>query len=90
MAVVLAIDGAVADKGSTPYPGAMPVRCRCRRDRESDRAEGAMPSLLRFLTVLAILAGAVYGSMVALVNYVQPQPREMTVKIPPTKLQLPN
>jgi len=49
-----------------------------------------MPSLLRFLTVLAILAGSVYGGMIALVNYVEPHPREMTVKIPPTKLQLPN
>jgi hypothetical protein len=49
-----------------------------------------MPSLLRFLTVLAILGGAAYGSMVALVNYVEPRPREMTVRIPPTKLQLPN
>ncbi len=49
-----------------------------------------MPSLLRFLAVLAILAGTVYGSMIALVNYVEPRPREMTVKIPPTKLQLPN
>jgi len=49
-----------------------------------------MPSLLRFITVVAILAGAGYGSMVALVNYVEPRPREMTVRIPPAKLQLPN
>lgn len=49
-----------------------------------------MPSLLRFLVVSAILAGAVYGGMVALVNSVEPRPREMTVRIPPAKLQLPN
>jgi hypothetical protein len=49
-----------------------------------------VPSLLRFLTVVAILAGLVYGGMVALVNYVEPRPREMTVRIPPAKLELPN
>ncbi len=41
-----------------------------------------MPSLLRFLVVIAILAGLVYGAMWALVTYFQPVPREMTQPVP--------
>jgi xanthosine utilization system XapX-like protein len=41
-----------------------------------------MPSLFRFLTVLAIIAGIVYGVVFALANFVNPKPREMTVTIP--------
>jgi len=41
-----------------------------------------MPSLFRFLTVLAIIGGIVYGVIFALANFVIPNPREMTVTIP--------
>jgi hypothetical protein len=41
-----------------------------------------MPSLFRFLTVLAVIAGIVYGAMYALANFVTPKPREMSVTIP--------
>jgi hypothetical protein len=44
-----------------------------------------MPSLLRFLTVVAIIAGVIYGAIFALANFVNPKPREMTVTIPPDK-----
>jgi hypothetical protein len=44
-----------------------------------------MPSLFRFLAILGILAAAVYGGVVALASLVQPQPREITVTIPPDK-----
>lgn len=40
-----------------------------------------MPSLLRFLTVVAIIAGAVYGVIFVLANFVDPAPRQMTVTI---------
>ena len=45
-----------------------------------------MPSLFRFLIVVAVLAGAVYGAMWAVANYVEPQPREMTQTLPANKL----
>jgi hypothetical protein len=45
----------------------------------------AMPSLFRFLFVVAILAGLVYGAMYALATMVAPQPREMSVTIPPDR-----
>ena len=44
-----------------------------------------MPSLFRFLTVLAVIAGIVYGAMYALANFVTPKPREMSVTIPQDK-----
>jgi hypothetical protein len=44
-----------------------------------------MPSLFRFLVVVALLGGAVYAGIAALGNYVQPQPREITVNISPDK-----
>ena len=40
-----------------------------------------MPSLLRFLTVVAVIAGLGYGALFALANFVNPKPREMTVTI---------
>jgi len=44
-----------------------------------------MPSLFRFLVVVAIIVGVVYGAIYALANFVNPKPREMTVTIPPDK-----
>lgn len=44
-----------------------------------------MPSLLRFLTVVALLGGLIYGGMFALANWFDPKPREITVSIPPDK-----
>jgi len=44
-----------------------------------------MPSLFRLLTVIAVLAVAVYGGLYALAHFVQPKPREITVSIPPDK-----
>jgi hypothetical protein len=45
-----------------------------------------VPSLFRFLVVVGLLAGIGWGCMIALVTFVEPQPREMTQTIPPSKL----
>jgi len=37
-----------------------------------------VPSLFRFLVIVAALAGLVYGGMIALVANVKVQPREMS------------
>ena len=37
-----------------------------------------MPSLFRFLLLVAVLAALVYGGMIALVAFVKVQPREIT------------
>ena len=44
-----------------------------------------MPSLLRFLTLVAVIGGVIYGGVYALANFVTPKPREMTVSVPPDK-----
>ncbi len=41
-----------------------------------------MPTLFRFLFSLLVLAGIVMGSMYALATFVQPKPREITIRIP--------
>ena len=37
-----------------------------------------MPTLIRLIVLIAVLAGLVYGGMIALVQMVKVQPREMT------------
>jgi hypothetical protein len=44
-----------------------------------------MPSLFRFLMVVAVIGGIIYGALYALANFVNPKQREMTVTIPPDK-----
>ena len=44
-----------------------------------------MPSLFRFLTVVAVLGGLIYGGIFALANFVNPKTREMTVSVPPDR-----
>ncbi len=46
-----------------------------------------MPTLFRFVAILAILGGLVFGGMVALVTFVKPEPREIIETVPPAKLQ---
>jgi hypothetical protein len=44
-----------------------------------------MPSLLRFLAIVAILCAIVYGGLYALAHFVQPKSREISVSIPPDR-----
>jgi len=44
-----------------------------------------MPTLFRFLAVVAVLGGLGYGAIFALANFVNPKPREMTINIPPDR-----
>ena len=48
-----------------------------------------MPTLFKFLTILAILAGIAYGAMFALAVLVKPKPGEMSVRIPVEKVNPP-
>ena len=45
-----------------------------------------MPSLFRFLTVVAVIGGLIYGVIFALANFVTPKPREMSVSIPADRI----
>jgi hypothetical protein len=55
-----------------------------------EQASDDMPSLVRILVVLGLLAGLAYAAMFALVNFVQPKPREITVTIPQDRLLKPH
>jgi hypothetical protein len=45
-----------------------------------------MPSLFRFLVIVGILGGLVYAGIFALATMVDPQPREITVTVPPDRM----
>jgi hypothetical protein len=47
-----------------------------------------MPTLVRFLATLAVLAGLGYGAMFALATFVQPRQGELTVRIPADRIDL--
>jgi hypothetical protein len=65
--------GGAVPRAALLFPPDHPIRDR------------VMPSLFRFLTVVAVIAGVVYGAIFALANFVNPKPREMTVTIQPDK-----
>jgi hypothetical protein len=50
-------------------------------------SEVEMPSLIRFLTIVAVIGGLIYGGIFALATFFDPEPREITVTIPPDKFQ---
>ncbi|HLV82615.1 MAG TPA: hypothetical protein VKY62_02435 [Devosia sp.] len=41
-----------------------------------------MPTLIRLIITLLFLAGLVYAGMVALVSFVEPAPKQVTIRIP--------
>jgi hypothetical protein len=48
-----------------------------------------MPSLFRFLVILAIVCGVAYGAMYALANFLHPKERDITVSVPPDRFVKP-
>jgi hypothetical protein len=44
-----------------------------------------MPTIFRFVTVCAALAGLGYGVLFVLANWLEPTPREVTVTVPPSQ-----
>jgi hypothetical protein len=45
----------------------------------------SVPTLIRFLVVLAVIAGLGFAAMFALATLVEPEPREMSVTIPTSR-----
>lgn len=52
-----------------------------RGSSEGTLKEAALPTLFRFLLVVAVLAGLGFAAMYAL-TFVDPDPREITVPVP--------
>jgi hypothetical protein len=53
---------------------------------ETTFEEAPVPTLFRFLLVVAVLAGLAFAAIYVLATFVEPQPREMTVTIPSNRL----
>ena len=49
--------------------------------------EAPVPTLFRFLAVIAVLAGLVFAAMFALATFVEPESRDMSFTIPYNRLQ---
>jgi hypothetical protein len=45
----------------------------------------AMPSLIKLLMVLGVIAALGYGALFALATYVNPRTREIVVTVPPDR-----
>lgn len=48
-----------------------------------------MPTLFRFLCICVLIVGAIYGTMVALVTFVNPVERDVTIRIPSERVNKP-
>jgi hypothetical protein len=48
-----------------------------------------MPSLMKLLAVVGVIAGLGYGAMFALAHYVNPRSREIVVNVPPDRFVKP-
>lgn len=48
-----------------------------------------MPTLFRFLFICALIAGVIYASMIALVTFVDPVERDVTIRIPSERVNKP-
>lgn len=46
-----------------------------------------MPSLIRFMTVIAVLLGLFYGAMFVLANYFEPETREISKTVRNVKIK---
>jgi hypothetical protein len=47
--------------------------------------DSRMPTTFRFLLVIGTIAAAAYGTVFILANVLEPQPREITVTVPPAR-----
>ena len=45
-----------------------------------------MPSLIRFIVICGILGGLAYAGMFALATFVEPEEREIRVKVPSNRI----
>lgn len=69
--------------GAAIRRGRVSISSRWRRRTEVSED---MPSLMRFLIALVVLAGLGAAAMYALATFVEPRPREMTIRVPQERL----
>ena len=47
-----------------------------------------MPAFFKLILTLIVLGGLGYGGVIALVNFVEPEPHEISSKVPKSKLKV--
>ncbi len=47
-----------------------------------------MPSIVRFLVFLLVIGGLGFAAVFALATFVEPEPREVTISVPSSRLTL--
>ncbi len=52
---------------------------------KGNTADHNMPSLLRFLAVIGVIAGIGFGAIYALAYLADPKPRDISVTVPPDR-----
>lgn len=57
--------------------------------RQARRTASPMPSLMKFLVVLIVVGGASFAAMYYLANYIEPKPRELTIRVPSDRFREP-
>jgi hypothetical protein len=62
------------------------ARAKLNRLSPQSDPKSPMPSLFRFLFLVAVVAGAVFVGMAALVAFVEPAPREISQPVAPANL----
>ena len=67
--------------------GIVKLGARIARTPSDCESPPDVPTLFRFLAFIGIIAGLIFGGMIALVTFVQPVQREMIEIVPPSKLQ---
>jgi hypothetical protein len=83
-----AIDRALSPGCGAPRLRAVSSAAACLEIRARGINKGCerelppMPSLIRFLVLILVLGGIVYVAMLALDLFVEPSPREMTIRVP--------
>lgn len=63
----------------------MIVLAPVHRHQWDERERLTMPSLFRFLAVVALICALVYSGLYMLAHFVQPKTREISVTIPPDR-----
>lgn len=80
------MSGEILDREPCSRRAVALVIARRLRDTTAIATEVRVPTLFRFFAAVGALAGIVFGLILALSLYVEPQPREMTVTIPASRL----
>jgi hypothetical protein len=74
--------GPLADRGGSGHKAAQVIS-----NIQGLVSERHMPSLIRFLVVIGVLGGGVFGGLYALAHYGEPEQKEVVTSVPGVKVR---